>query len=237
MENKKLSLSLISDTHNRHNKITDLLKGGDIIIHSGDFTSMGYKHECEDFLKWFIRLPYRYKIFICGNHELGVEEDPNMLLELIDKHQSLIENDLIYLNEQSIQVEGLDIFGSAYTPFFHNWAFNVERGEEIAKHWAKIPYDTDILVTHGPVYGINDKVLGGFENLGCKDLRDKVFEVSPLIHQCGHIHSGQGYKEVGKTNFFNASILDERYNVAYKPWNIEIEQTEGKWTINDINND
>ena len=33
------------------------------------------------------------------------------------------------------------------------WAFNQNRGEDIAAKWELIPTDVDILVTHGPCWG------------------------------------------------------------------------------------
>ena len=63
----KLKITFISDTHTKHNQITKDLPGGDILIHAGDMSSMGYKHEIENFCKWFDGLDnYDNKIFIAG---------------------------------------------------------------------------------------------------------------------------------------------------------------------------
>jgi len=68
----KYKLTLISDTHNKHNRITQDLPGGDIILHCGDISSMGYEHEIEGFAHWFNKLDnYDHKIFIAGNHDWG----------------------------------------------------------------------------------------------------------------------------------------------------------------------
>lgn len=40
-----------------------------MVVHSGDFTMTGSEAEEIDFLNWFCDLPYRQKIFICGNHD------------------------------------------------------------------------------------------------------------------------------------------------------------------------
>ena len=42
----------ISDTHNRHNELTNLPEA-DVIIHCGDFTEQGTEEEVLDFLNWF----------------------------------------------------------------------------------------------------------------------------------------------------------------------------------------
>ena len=63
-------ITFISDSHNRHKQISSQLPGGDIIIHSGDITSMGYHHEIVEFSKWFHHLPgYKHKVMIAGNHD------------------------------------------------------------------------------------------------------------------------------------------------------------------------
>jgi predicted phosphodiesterase len=46
-------ITLISDTHGKHNQITQDLPGGDLLIHAGDISSMGHQHEVQQFCKWF----------------------------------------------------------------------------------------------------------------------------------------------------------------------------------------
>ena len=47
-------ITLISDTHAKHNQVTKDLPGGDLLIHAGDFMSSGYEFtEAENFFKWF----------------------------------------------------------------------------------------------------------------------------------------------------------------------------------------
>ena len=58
----------LSDTHGQHNRLPEL-PWADVIIHSGDFSFGGSKREIIDFLNWFCYLPYKYKIFIAGNHD------------------------------------------------------------------------------------------------------------------------------------------------------------------------
>ena len=63
-----MKITFISDTHNKHAQVTSSLPGGDLLIHAGDMSSMGYKHEIQQFLKWFNGLDnYTHKIFIAGN--------------------------------------------------------------------------------------------------------------------------------------------------------------------------
>jgi hypothetical protein len=225
-------VTFISDTHNKHNQITEDLPGGDLLIHSGDISSMGYHHELKAFYEWFDNIPnYTTKVFIAGNHDWGFLDArryifhkeahiPQRTQELIDSYPHIP-----YLQDQPLQVQVQDqtvnLYGSPWQPEFFNWAFNLPRnGEGLREKWANIPSDTDILITHGPAYGYLDKVIGRTDNLGCELLADRIKEISPKIHVCGHIHSGYGYTYDGNTHYVNASILDEGYNFTNRPLTI-----------------
>jgi Icc-related predicted phosphoesterase len=66
-----------------------------------------------------------------------------------------------------------------------------------------------------------DTVRGQTGNLGCEVLSERLKSLKPKIHVFGHIHSGYGYKFDGDTHFFNAAVLDERYNFTQKPFTVE----------------
>lgn len=204
----------ISDTHCKHYKLNDDLQKigyeeNDIIIHAGDCTSMGYTNEVLNFLKWFGALQYEHKIFIAGNHDFYFEEHD----DISDEFKAM---GIIYLMDQMVEVNGLKIYGSPWQPEFNDWAFNVSRGNSIAKKWKKIPNELDILITHGPAYGILDDTIQGLR-VGCEELYKKIMIVKPKIHICGHIHYGRGYKPYNDTAFVNASSLDESYDNTNKP--------------------
>ena len=219
----KMKLTFISDTHTKHNQVTSFLPGGDVIIHAGDVSSMGYKHELQQFLKWFNGLDnYTNKIFISGNHDWGFQNSPEMCQELLDFYDKVT-----YLQD-NLEVIGDDystavkVYGSPWQPEFYNWAFNLPRmGEELKEKWEMIPMNTDILITHGPAWGHLDTVIGQNMNLGCELLSERIKVVKPKIHVCGHIHSGYGYKFDGDTHYFNAAVLGERYTFDNKPFNVE----------------
>jgi hypothetical protein len=54
----------------------------------------------------------------------------------------------------------------------------------------------DILLTHGPPYGILDQVIGSRESVGCKHLYRAVERARPALHVFGHIHEGYGARRV-----------------------------------------
>ncbi len=209
-----MNITFISDTHGKHNLIpSDYLSGGDIIIHAGDITSRGGEYETTSFLLWYNELPYKHKIFIAGNHDF--------FFETVDNHRltSLLSDypNITYLNDSGVEIEGIKIWGSPVQPWFYDWAFN-RRGEEINKHWDLIPLDTNILITHGPIFGYLDLTAGGV-SAGCDFLRAKLPELTDLkIHVSGHIHEGYGKYEFSDSQIFlNASVLNIRYEMQNRP--------------------
>ena len=200
-----MKITLISDTHSKHNQLT--LPKGDILIHAGDVSSRGNKREVKNFLNWFSKQDYKYKIFIAGNHDFFFEQENENII------QEIIPENIIYLNDSGIEIEGIKIWGSPIQPTFFDWAFNRERGTEIKKYWDLIPNDTDILITHGPPFGILDQTVRG-ENVGCKELLIRVLEIKPKIHVFGHIHEAYGEAQKHDIKFINASVLNVRYQVT-----------------------
>lgn len=199
-----MKIVAISDTHGKHKwlKVPD----GDMIICAGDVSSRGYKNEIELFLNWFEKLPHPHKIFIAGNHDFFFENAPAKEIE------ALIPKNIIYLNDSGVTIDGINIWGSPITPFFFNWAFNRNRGEEISQHWKLIPKQTDILITHGPVANILDRTIYG-EHVGCEDLKKVVSTIKPKYFIGGHIHEAYGVFETEHTTYFNASVLNEKYTL------------------------
>ena len=54
-------------------------------------------------------------------------------------------------------VDVLSGFDNFRTPEFYNWAFMRTCGDHIQEMWNKIPEGIDILVTHGPPLGEQNK--------------------------------------------------------------------------------
>ena len=211
-----------SDTHGLHHELDEDLRalGYDdetIIIHAGDCTKVGKPYELSAFLNWFSNLPYKYKVFIAGNHDFCLEPSLSAIPPIYpDIVQEYKDKGVIYLMDQMIEIEGIRIYGSPWQPEFFDWAFNVKRGDAIAKKWASIPEGLDILITHGPVFGILDDTYTGMR-VGCEELYKKVIAVKPKYHICGHIHYGYGMKEFNGTTFINAASLGENYKYQNKP--------------------
>ena len=199
----------ISDTHGKHCDLQPLPEG-DVLIHAGDLSRSGTKEQTKEFLEWFAEQKHPHKIFIAGNHDFFFEQ------AYPDEVNSIIPDGIIYLNDSGMKINGVQFWGSPITPWFNNWAFNRKRGDEIKKHWDLIPNDTDVLITHGPPFGILDETVYG-KRTGCEELLLCVYHVKPKFHIFGHIHEDYGSFTKGETTFINASVLDDRYEMKNKP--------------------
>ena len=113
---------------------------GDVLLHTGDFTMRGDEQEVINFNQWLGTLPHKHKIVIAGNHELSFDPDfpkgenrnsrsgntgKNGIAE---KMKALLTN-CIYLEDSSVTIYGVKIYGSPYQPEFGNWAFPLKRGQ------------------------------------------------------------------------------------------------------------
>jgi Icc-related predicted phosphoesterase len=200
----------LSDTHNRNEQIN--VPDGDILIHAGDATGRGTIDEIVLFNEWFATLQHPHKIFVAGNHDWLFETSNRFA-------RTLLDSSIHYLQDSFVEVEGLKIYGSPWQPRFFDWAFNLTRGVELAKKWKLIPTDTDVLITHGPPFGILDEVSHQYwiENTGCEELRKRVERIRPRLHVFGHIHCGFGQAENSGVQFINASNCDENYEPVNPP--------------------
>ena len=209
----KARIVAISDTHEQHGSI--ILPEGDILVCAGDITTNGKPAAVSEFDAWFAAQPHRYKLLIAGNHDFLFEKD--------NLHaRGLISPGIIYLEDSGCEIMGLKFWGSPVTPWFFDWAFNKQRGEEIRRFWDEIPADTDVLVTHGPPFGILDKNAQG-EHTGCEDLRHALKRVRPRLHIFGHIHEGYGVAEQDGTTSVNACQLDYQYRLVNEPLVVTLE--------------
>ena len=210
-------IAIISDTHNLMDRVE--LPEADLLLHCGDWTSRGDIQEISQFNFHCGRVRHQFKhgiIAIAGNHDRLMESNPNL-------GRSLITN-FRYLQDELIEIDGLKIYGAPWTPMFFNWAFMLERGEEIQKKWDKIPPDIDILMTHGPPVDILDKVYRTVKKVGCEELANAVKRIKPKLHAFGHIHYSYGTFKSDDTLFVNAATCGEDYKATNKPIVVEVDK-------------
>src|SRR3990170_753532 len=93
---------LLSDTHNCNEQIS---------VHAGDATNRGQVDEIVAFNEWFSGLPHEHKIFVAGNHDWLFEKRPKYA-------QNLLAKNIIYLQDSSVEIEGLKFYGSPWQPRF-----------------------------------------------------------------------------------------------------------------------
>jgi predicted phosphohydrolase len=226
---KKFTICFFSDPHGFHHELS--IPEADMAICCGDISMKGERAEVRSFLEWFSELPHKYKIFIPGNHDFWFEPSHvrNRSLRPGENPRDIIPDNIIYLEDETITIEGIKIFGSPWTPWFHSWAFNAMRGDEIKKHWDLIEEGTDIVVVHGPPAGTHLERCRGGDMVGCADLARRLAEIQPKICSFGHIHEAYGIddKEIldledqskpGKImRLINCSVLNLQYYVANDP--------------------
>mgnify|MGYP006383592883 FL=1 len=207
----------ISDTHSYH-RLLNIPKDIDIVAHSGDFTNYydRYKNitEAIDFIHWFGNLDIKHKVLIAGNHDASAFYKESDLMYWIEYYN------IHYLENETVEIEGLKIHGSPNTPTFGNWYFMKSR-DKLFKHWNEsIPLDTDVLIVHGPPKGVLDLSYsreGKLEYCGCKSLKTLCLEKLNL-KAClfGHIHNNEDIINAGvlklsqkDTIFSNGSVVTD----------------------------
>jgi len=188
----------LSDTHGCHRRLRDLPEA-DVVVHSGDFTMNGSESEAIDFMNWFCDLPYRHKVFICGNH------DDCLYGAAIDG----LDANVNYLCNSGIEIEGLKFYG---VPMFMEDCIT----DRQSRNYASIPNDTEVLITHSPAYGILD--FDDDINYGSEE----ILEIIPILHNLkahlfGHIHARNGIMEQNGVIFSNGAIMNADYTILIRP--------------------
>ena len=209
-----MKICCLSDSHCHQRKIK--VPEADLIIHAGDFTYHGELDEVNKFLDWYGKLQAKHKVVICGNHEVWISKYFQQLQELC------VNQGIHLLHNSHITIEGLKIYGSPYSPTFGiGWAYQATP-TELKSIYGNIDGDTDIVVTHGPAYGILDKTLRG-DLVGSPELTERLNELPNLkLHVTGHIHESRGV-HVGKYTTVNAAICGIPYtDVLINPITVEI---------------
>ena len=191
----KLRVWHLSDTHGFHSKI-EIPDSIDLVIHSGDAGNAGDPYrsdpEIRDFANWYAALPITHKIYVAGNHDSAVEH--------LLWHKKLFDKlGIDYLFNDTIDIFGLQIWGSPFTPRYGNWSFMKDRSK-ISRVWDSVPDDTDIIVTHGPPKGVLDVTVerdGSLTSCGDSALGKRILKIKPKLVCFGHIHDVDHIRNAG----------------------------------------
>jgi Icc-related predicted phosphoesterase len=213
------------------------LKGGDILIVTGDLTTRDDALEYGHFAAWLQRQNYKKKILVAGNHDNFFQKSG---FEKIQDAYKDIEVD--YLCDSGVELvlypsldtmeEGkvydrpkLKVWGSPWTSRFKGinpkcCAFTGKNDEEIAPHFALIPDDVDILITHSPPFTIRDKTKEGKQVGSPTLMAHHISRLRPKLWAFSHIHEDYGvdgpYQWAG-CRYVNCSIMNERYQPVNAP--------------------
>ena len=182
----------LSDTHNSHHWLRDLPEA-DVVVHSGDFCMVGTEQEALDFLNWFCDLPHKHKIFTCCNHDDC----------LYGANIEGLDSNVHFLCNSGIEIDGIKFYG---IPMFLSDCVTERQNQ----NYAKIPGDTDVLITHSPAYGILDFDDG--INYGSEELLEKISTLNLKAHLFGHIHAQHGVCMLNGTLFSNGAIMNSDYS-------------------------
>lgn len=218
----------LSDTHERETGL--VVPDGDVLVHAGDFTGRGTFPAIAKFATWLSKWPHTHKVVIAGNHDMTLEDisdlkSPRYMdgTRRLPKGQDttsrsialrmIVDRGLVYLEDSGATIAGLKFYGSPWTPAFRNWAFNLDRGSKgMLSVRTKIPSDVEVLISHGPPFGILDSTVDAMHQ-GCVALERRVFHL-PAIKACifGHLHRDGGQTvDIHGVKFVNAAICDDDY--------------------------
>jgi Icc-related predicted phosphoesterase len=213
-----MKIVVISDTHGQHGLLGPL--SGDLLIHCGDFGlgESGADDTLQDLDDWFGRQHFRHILCTGGNHDFAVEER--------QRRGQRVFRHAVLLQDQTIEIDGLRCHGSPWVPELTQWA-HYRSAVDLARAWAAIPGDVDLLITHTPPRGVLDVNSRG-QACGCPLLRQRVAEIRPQAHCFGHIHASGGTTRVDGTWFVNASMVDHRYDLVRAPIAFDLAPTPAR---------
>ena len=220
-----MKIAALSDLHGNFPKIESLLDQEiDLLLVVGDIaggshlTNAQYK-SMTDFFKWVDKINPGTCIITPGNHDywdwgqlFKYRERPKNTYCLIDQHR---------------EVDGLIVHGTPWSIEFLGWNY-MKEDERLAPHWENIHPDTDILINHGPAYGLCDSILTPaahdkrpMQHHGSKSLYNELLKRNIPRVLTGHIHGADhGDVSLGKeydTLCSCVSILDEEYKFKHEP--------------------
>lgn len=210
-----IRVACISDTHSILPKVEPcdiLLLGGDICDNGSAVAQVGWLYDV--FKPWLEKVPAKHIVGIAGNHDLVFGKNSELVPRGLKWH---------YLQGTIIEIEGLKIYGLPWSlPIWG--AFQLDE-EGLKRKCSQIPDDIDIIVSHGPPYGIGDGVprlitdqneheWHSVEHVGSFALRERVFDIRPLLTVFSNIFliflTAAGFETkaaslVGHPHFFFAS--------------------------------
>ncbi|MBM3193385.1 MAG: metallophosphoesterase [Chlamydiae bacterium] len=159
------------------------------------------------FRAWLNDLSVKEVVIVAGNHDHIFEKDKDLVPKNLKLH---------YLQDSSITLFGITIFGTPWQlPFWGSFNLSDGRLTEIYK---KIPEHVDIIISHGPPFGICDTISNGKSiiHTGSISLKKRVLEVKPKFCIFGHIHNAYGIAKEEEITFANVSLINDDLEIAHE---------------------
>jgi Icc-related predicted phosphoesterase len=225
-----MKIAAISDMHGLQEFVH--IEQCDILCICGDIVPLKMQRNIPQSLSWFKKqfIPWCEKqpceqiYLVAGNHDFFLERLEREINDVLKGTK------IIYLNNQS--AEYLDentgklyiLWGSPLCHIFGSWAFMYSPEYEL-EEFNKMPENCDIVLVHDAPYGISDICFQGWnkEHIGNHELRKVIEEKNPKLLLHGHLHSTNHECEtLNNTDVYNVSVVDELYNITYKPLYLEL---------------
>ena len=220
----------ISDLHGQLSGYT--IPEADILCICGDISPLKFQFNIPSmdgwfkkrFIPWCQEQPVEQVYLIAGNHDKFLENRHYTIHKyLMGTKINYIEDSLYEYADDNGKI--WKIWGTPWCHIFGNWPF-MRSPEFETEKFSLIPEDVDILLTHDAAYDRNDQCFAGRapnKHIGNIELANRLNEISPKLHLTGHLHSSQ-HKiiEYNSTKTACVSLLDENYNLSYKPLLIDV---------------
>lgn len=165
---------------------------------------------------WLQSQPATHKAATYGNHDFCGETLPIGT----DSVSNIYVDTLVILM-------GKRFWFSPWSPTFMQWAW-MRNEAELARIYANIPDDIDVLVSHSPPRSCGDSFIEITPlgervcSVGSIALADAIRRVRPQVVICGHIHSGHGQHMLDDIPVYNVSVVNEGYQLINQPTIIDL---------------
>ena len=215
-----MKICAISDLHGY---LPNNIEESDLLLIAGDLIPLDIQSSYSlseewfkvDFNNWIASLPVDKVIIVGGNHD-GFIDDKCLLFK------NIIHPKCVYLEDELYEYNGIKIYGTPWCHQFGDWWF-MDKDNNLARKFEKIPENVDILLCHDAPYGACDLLLQNVrwnthEHIGGKMLRNAILEKKPSKVIVGHLHScNHNWEQLGDSLVRNVSLKDEHYKVVYDP--------------------
>ena len=237
-----LRIAAMSDLHGNLPLNTDLDQI-DVIVLCGDTVPLNYQRSNElteewfqyEFKSWVSSLVCKKVIMIAGNHDFWMFKKSKEYVQ--NNFRSWFGDKVVYLQDELYVYQGVRFYGCPWCQGPLNWAFcpgdKYKTVTTVVPYYEQIP-ECDVLLTHQPPKIGNLGISLYWDDMRKQDwssdaLRQNIKDKHILVNFCGHIHSGQHtrieYPVPGcDTVFYNVSLLNENYDVAYDPLYITLDK-------------